>query len=124
MRRFLKFGRYLHISELFYTVALVFVFSYIAFDLLDLDLSNFHLTDMQRNSAAIMTAAPEAAELAKTVKATSFRLQPLVVPASRINESIRIQLKQIPRALRFRGARFLFRPRFIPASTKHSSPAA
>src|SRR6185312_1575187 len=72
-----------------YVFSLVFVFCHIAFDVLDLDLSNFPLNNATHESGAIITTAPEAAELVKTVKADGFRTNPSFLEPVAVNESVR-----------------------------------
>ena len=113
-----RFWRWVHL------VSAVFVFSYIAFDVLDLDLSNFPLKHAPRERAAIITEAPKATELVNTVNSDGFRIAPLLLQPSIFKESIRIQQKDLLRTSRFRKARILFRPRIVQRSTSDSSPSA
>ena len=103
-------------------VSALFVFSYIAFDVLDLDLSDFPLKHAPHERAAIITETPKATELVNTVNWDGFKIA-LLLPAI-FKESIRIQQKNLLRTSRFRKARMLFHPRIVQRSTSDSSPSA
>ena len=104
-------------------VSALFVFSYIAFDVLDLDLSDFPFKHAPREKAAIITETPKATELVNTVNSDGFKIALLLLPAI-FKESIRIQQKNLLRTSRFRKARMLFHPRIVQRSTSDSPPSA
>src|SRR5215831_4638398 len=104
MKRF-RFWRWVNImSE-------VLVFSYVAFDVLDLDLSDFPLNERM----LIITEASKATEMVHTLNWNGFHIVPSLLQTSLFKETIRIQQKNILRASRFREARILFPPADHPA---------
>jgi|GEM_PF-2392245 len=114
IKRF-RFWRWVHI------MSAVLVFSYVAFDVLDLDLSDFPLNERM----LIITEAPKATEMVHTLNWSGFQIVPSLLQPSLFKESIRIQQKNILRASRFREARILFHRLIIPqSSTLDSSPPA
>src|SRR5712692_11148674 len=102
----------------------LFVCSYISFHVLDLDLSDFPLTEPSGETTLVIIEAPETTELASAINETSFRVTPsLVDPA--IKESIRFQQKNLLRHTRVRDARLrLYRLTIPRPSAFESSPAA
>ena len=76
----------------------VLVFSYVAFDVLDLDLSDFPLSERM----LIITEAPKATEMVNTVNWNGFQIVPSLLQPSLFKESIRIHQKNILRVSRFR----------------------
>jgi len=114
IKRF-RFWRWVHI------MSAVLVFSYVAFDVLDLDLSDFPLNERM----LIITEAPKATEMVHTLNWNGFHIVPSLLQTSLFKETIRIQQKNILRASRFREARILFHQLIIPqSSTLDSSPPA
>ena len=114
IKRF-RFWRWVHI------MSAVLVFSYVAFDVLDLDLSDFPLNERM----LIITEAPKATEIVHTLNWSGFQIVPSLLHPSLFKESIRIQQKNILRASRFREARILSHRLIIPqSSTLDSSPPA
>ena len=112
IKRF-RFWRWVHI------MSAVLVFSYVAFDVLDL--SDFPLNERM----LIITEAPKATEMVHTLNWNGFHIVPSLLQPSLFKESIRIQQKNILRASRFREARILFHRLIIPqSSTLDSSPPA
>lgn len=112
IKRF-RFWRWVHI------MSAVLVFSYVAFDVLDL--SDFPLNERM----LIITEAPKATEIVHTLNWSGFQIVPSLLQPSLFKESIRIQQKNILRASRFREARILFHRLIIPqSSTLDSSPPA
>jgi len=101
----------------------LFVCSYISFHVLDLDLSDFPLTEPSGETTLVIIEAPETTELASAISETSFRVTPsLVDPA--IKESIRFQQKNLLRHTRVRDARLRLHRLTIPRfSASDSSPA-
>jgi len=114
-----RFWRWIHI------VSAVFVFSYIAFDVLDLELSDFPLRHATREKMLIITEAPKATEMVNTLNWNGFRIVLSLLQPSLFKESIRIQQKNMLRASRFREARIPFhRLTLSQSSTLDSSPPA
>ena len=73
-------------------VTALFVLSYISFQVLDLDLSDFPTSESSGETSLAIVEASESTELASAINETSFRVTPsLVDPA--IKESIRFQQK-------------------------------
>src|SRR5262245_54278478 len=114
IKRF-RFWRWVHI------LSAMLVFSYIAFDVLDVDLSDFPLSVRM----LIITEAPKATEMVNTLNWNGFRKVLCLLRPSLFKESIRIQQKNMLRASRFREARIPFhRLTLSQSSTLDSSPPA
>ena len=112
IKRF-RFWRWVHI------MSAVLVFSYVAFDVLDL--SDFPLNERM----LIITEAPKATEIVHTVNWNGFHIVPSLLQPSLFKESIRIQQKNMLRASRFREARIPFHRLTLSQSpTLDSSPPA
>jgi len=112
IKRF-RFWRWVHI------MSAVLVFSYVAFDVLDL--SDFPLNERM----LIITEAPKATEMVHTLNWSGFQIVPSLLHPSLFKESIRIQQKNMLRASRFREARIPFhRLTLSQSSTLDSSPPA
>lgn len=124
-------------------LSVVFVFSYIAFEVLDLDLSDLTAHHKARHAATarkrsvplrhaplektvVITEALKVTEIVNTGNPDGFWIAPsLVQPATAtFKESIRIQQKNLLRTSRFRNLRLLSPPRIIPPSNSDSSSAA
>lgn len=100
----------------------VFVCSYISFHVLDLDLSDFPLTDSSDETTLAITEAPETTELSAAMSENSFRIMPsLLDPA--IKESIRLQQKNLRRQTRVRDNRLRLRRLMIPRSSTAVDPS-
>ncbi len=113
-----RFWRYVHI------VSAVFVFSYIAFDVLDLDLSDFPLQHAPREQTVVVTEAPKPTEIVNLGNSDGFWIAAALLQPATFKELIRIQQKDLIRTSRFRKLRLLSPPRIIPPSNSDSSPAA
>ena len=112
IKRF-RFWRWVHI------MSAVLVFSYVAFDVLDL--SDFPLNERM----LIITEAPKAIEMVNTLNWNGFRKVLSLLQPSLFKESIRIQQKNMLRASRFREARIPFHRLTLSQSpTLDSSPPA
>ena len=110
---------------LMHIITVLFVFSYIAFDILDLDLSEFPLQQAAQKQAVIIAEAPNATELANLPNRDSLRIEPSLVDPSVSKESIRFQDNRILRIPWFHIARaHIHRVNFPQSSTLDSSPAA
>ena len=79
--------------RLVHTVTVVFVFSYIAFDVLDLDLSDFPLKQVARERVVVVTESPKGTELANLLDHDGLRMKPSLLDPSIFKESIRLQQK-------------------------------
>jgi hypothetical protein len=111
--------------RLVHTVTVVFVFSYIAFDVLDLDLSDFPLKQVARERVVVVTESPKGTELANLLDHDGLRMKPSLLDPSIFKESIRLQHKDKLIALRFRADRIHVLRLGLPrSSTLDSSPAA
>jgi hypothetical protein len=125
MPRRLKFQTSSRPCGLMHIIAVLFVFSYIAFDILDLDLSEFPLQRAAQKQVVIIAEAPNATELANLPNRDSLRIEPSLVDPSVSKESIRFQDNRILRIPWFHIARaHIHRVNFPPSSTLDSSPAA
>ena len=110
---------------LIHVVTVLFVFSYIAFDILDLDLSEFPLQQTAQKQVVIIAEAPNATELANLPNRDSLRSEPSLIDPSVSKESIRFQDNRILRIPWFHIARaHIHRVNFPQSSTLDSSPAA
>jgi len=106
-------------------ITILFVFSYIAFDILDLDLSEFPLQQVSHKQVVILAEAPSATELDYFLDHDSRLIQSPVLDLSNSKESIRLQdhrLLRIP-SLRLVHSHIL-RIVFPHSSSSDSSPAA
>ena len=125
MPRRLKFQTSGRSCGLMHIITVLFVFSYIAFDILDLDLSEFPLQQAAQKQAVIIAEAPNATELANLPNRDSLRIEPSLVDPSVSKESIRFQDNRILRIPWFHIARaHIHRVNFPQSSTLDSSPAA
>jgi len=113
-----RFWRCAHI------LSAVFVFSYIAFEVLDLDLSDFPLRHAPLEKTAVITEALKVTEIVNTGNPDGFWIAPSLFQPATFKESIRIQQKNLLRTSRFRNLRLLSPPRIIPPSNSDSSSAA
>ena len=125
MLRHHKFKNSNRLWRLVHIVTVVFVFSYIAFDVLDLDLSDFPLKQVPRERVVVVTEAPKGTGLANLLDQNGLRMKPSLLDPSIFKESIRLQHKDKLIALRFRADRIHVPRLTLPrSSTLDSSPAA
>ena len=103
-----------------YIISAVFVFSYIAFDVLDLDLSNFRLNHAPFEKTAIVSEAPKPTELSNAANIHGLRIAPSLQEPPVFKDKIQSDLLRIPR---FRKLRITFHPLIIPRSSSDPSPA-
>jgi len=101
-------------------ISAVFVFSYIAFDVLDLDLSDFPLNHAQREKTALVSEAPKITEPSNAGNFHGFRIAPSLVARPIFKDSIQNNLLRVPR---FRKLLVSFHPLIIPRSSSDPSPA-
>ena len=78
-----------------YTVVAMFVFTYIAFDVLDLDLSDFPLKQAAHERVVLATEMPRGTEQADLFGRHLLRVEPLLQHLSPFKESIRLRHKEI-----------------------------
>jgi hypothetical protein len=125
MPRCSKLTKRFHLGRWIHIATAVFVFSYIAFDVLDLDLSDFPLKQASQERTVIITETPKTVELANALSAESFRIASSVVQPFVSKESIRFQQKHLIQPARFREILiFLHRLNLPQSSSTDSSPAA
>ena len=112
------------ISRLVYVIAAIFVVIYIAFDVLDLDLSNFPLNRTPRQRLEVVTQTPKAVELVNLCERSTFSLERLLPDPSISRDSIRLNHKG-GTVLMVRAARTHILKLTLPRSSPpESSPAA
>ena len=119
----LRFTKRRSLWQWVHILSAVFVFSYIAFDVLDLDLSDFPLKHPAREKAATITATVKPTELLTTAKSEAFRIESALLQSSIFKELVRIQQQDMLRTSRFRKSPLAFRPPRIPQSTSDSPVA-
>jgi hypothetical protein len=125
MLRGLRLTKRFNLWRLVYIASAVFVFSYIAFDVLDLDLSDFPLKQASHERTVIITETPKTVELANALSAESFRIASSLAQPLVSNESIRFQQKHLIQPKRFRQTLILLHRLNLPqSSSTDSSPAA
>ena len=104
-------------------VTALFVLSYISFQVLDLDLSDFPTSESSGETSLAIVEASESTELASAINETSFRVTPsLVDPA--IKESIRFQQKNLLQHTRVRNPRTRLHRLTVPRSSPVDASAA
>ena len=114
-----NFRRWMHVASA------VFVLSYIAFDVLDLDLSDFPLKETSHERTAIIAETPKTVELTNALSADSFRITSSLLQPFESKESIRFQQKTLLQPTRFRDTRIHLHRFHLPqSSNSDSSPAA
>jgi hypothetical protein len=104
-------------------IAAVFVCSYISFHVLDLDLSDFPISESSSEGSLAILETSESTELASAINEQGFRVIPSSLNAT-IEESIRSQNHNLPGKAPIRDIRVYLRlmvPRF---SASESPPAA
>jgi hypothetical protein len=104
-------------------VTAMFVFSYIAFDVLDLDLSNFPLKQVP-HERVVVTEVPKGTELANLFSDDGLRIEPLFLDPAIFKESTRLRHKDTRRILRSNTYLNIHRLIFPRSSTQGSSPEA
>ena len=125
MLSFGKLNKSFYMGRVIHIVTAVFVLLYIAFDVLDLDLSDFPLKQAAHERTVIIAETPKTVELTQALSADSFRIvsslqQPLVS-----KDSIRFQQNHLVQPARFRETRILLHRLNLPQfSNTNSSPAA
>jgi hypothetical protein len=114
-----RFWRLVHI------VTALFVFSYIAFDVLDLDLSDFPLKQAPREQVVVVTEVPKGIVLANLRGDTGLRMEPSLLDPAIFKESNRLRYhKDTLRALRSTAYPHVHRLTFPRSSNQDSSPPA
>jgi len=124
MRRHFKFLTSVSFWRLVHIFTVVFVLSYIAFDVLDLDLSDFPLKRAPRQRVVVMTEMPKGTELANLLEGHLIRMEPLLLDPS-FKESIRLHHKDTLRTFSVRADRIhVHRIAHQLSSALESSPPA
>ena len=114
-----RFWRLVHI------VTVIFVFFYIAFDVLDLDLSGFPLKQVPRDQVVVVTEVPKGTELAILLGDAGLQMEPSLLDPAILKESNRLRYyKDTRRTLRSTAYTHVHRLTFPRSSTRDSSPAA
>lgn len=124
MPRHFRFPTYVCLWRLVYIASAVFVFSHIAFDVLDLDLSDFPLQQVSRERVVVVTEAPKGTELVNLLGDVGLRMDPSLLDPANFKESTRLQHKDTLRTLRSTAYLHIHRLIFPRSSTGDSSPAA
>jgi len=114
-----RFWRLVHI------VTVIFVLFYIAFDVLDLDLSGFPLKQVPREQVVVVTEVPKGTELANLLGDAGLRMEPSLLDPAIFKESTRLRhykdALQTVRPTAYPHAHRLIFPR---SSTRDSSSPA
>jgi len=124
MLRWATFPASIRLGRLVHLITAVFVFSYIAFDVLDLDLSDFPLKQAARERAVVVSEVPKGTELASLINHDGHRLGPWLLDASVVKQSLRVQDNNIQRTSQFHDARTYVHRLVFPRSCKSDSPPA
>jgi len=124
MLRWATFPASIRLGRLVRLITAVFVFSYIAFDVLDLDLSDFPLKQAARERAVVVTEVPKGTELTNLINHDGHRLGPWLLDASVVKQSLRVQDNNIQRTSQFHDARTYVHRLVFPRSSKSDSPPA
>lgn len=124
MLRHLRFPTYVSLWRLVHIVTAVFVFSYIAFDVLDLDLSDFPLKQVPRERVILVTEVPKGTELVNLLGDGGLRMEPSFLDPAIFKESTRLRNKDKPRTLWSAAYSHIHRLTFPRSSPPDSSPAA
>jgi hypothetical protein len=125
MARLLNMTRHFRFSRLIHIITVVFVFSYIAFDVLDLDLSDFPLKQASQQHTVVIAETPKAAEVENVLNLDSFRIPSFWLQPSLSKESVRLQQKQFIQPVRSRDSLIHLHRLHLPQSADaSSSPAA
>lgn len=124
MRRYSKVLTSVRWWRFVYILAAVFVLSYIAFDVLDLDLSDFPLSKTPRTRVVAVTESAKATKLASLFENQVLPVEPLLVNPSIFKESIRAQHKHLLRIFTFRADHVHVHRVAHPLSSTKDSPSA
>ena len=118
-----KFSASICLWQLVHIVTVMFVFSYIAFDVLDLDLSDFPLKQVTHERVAVVTEVPKGTELANLLGDAGPRMEPSLLDPAIFKGSTRLRHKDTLRTLRSTAYPHFHRLTFPRSSTRDSSPA-
>lgn len=126
MRRYLKLLSAVNGWQWVHLVTALFVFSYIAFDVLDLDLSNFPLKQATPKRVVVVTEIPRGTKLISMLETHLLRIESWILDPSVFEESDRLQHKTLLRTLRLNDIVQFHRiiHVFSSDSQSSSSPAA
>ena len=120
----LEFTQHFNLRQSVHVVCAVFVLFYIAFDVLDLDLSDFPLQQMSHRQVVIVAEAPQVPELFNLLDRDSPRIGSLFIDPSISKESFRFRHQRVLQVLWLHIARAqIYRITFPRSSTTDSSPA-
>jgi hypothetical protein len=122
--RHLRFPTYVDLWRLVYIASAVLVFCYIAFNVLDLDLSDFPLKQVPRDHVVVVTEVPKGTELAHFVGDAGLRIEPSFLDPALFKESTRLQEKDQARTLRTGAHLQIYRITFPRSGSRESAPAA
>ena len=111
------------IWKLIHLVSAVFVLSYVFFQVLDLDLSDFPLKAAPEERAVVLTEATETTELTNAISEDSFRLVVLQSQPS-VKQVIRFQQKNFFHPALQREVRIYLHRLKIPRSSALDSSSA
>jgi hypothetical protein len=125
MLHYFRLNRSSLLLRTIYIASAVFVFSYILFDVLDLDLSDFPLRQAPLERSAVVTQVPKGTEHTFLPDRTVFWVDLSLLFSEISKESLRLQHKGMLRSLLFDSARTrVYRIALPRSSTKDSSPSA
>ena len=124
MARILRVSPSLRFWRLVHIVTAVFVFSYIVFDVLDLDLSDFPLKQVPHERVVVVTEVPKVTELTNLFGGGGLLIEPSFLDPAIFKESTRLQHKDTRRTLRSNTYLYIHRLIFPRSSSQDSSPAA
>ena len=125
MPRHCKFKNANRLWRLIHIASAIFVFFYIAFDVLDLDLSDFPLKQAAHERTVIIAETPKTVELANALGADSFRIASSLRQPFESKESTRFQQKNLLQPTQFRDTLVHLHRFHLPQSySTDSSPAA
>jgi|SRR5262249_25555390 len=125
MRHYFRRSRSSFLWRAVYIVSAVFIFSYIVFDVLDLDLSDFPLRQAPIQKTAAVIQLPKGIERPFLPDRTNFCVDLTLLVANISNGFLSLQHKGIFRPLKFDSARTrVYRIALPRSSTEDSSPSA
>ena len=124
MLRWATFPASIRLGRLVHLITAVFVFSYIAFDVLDLDLSDFPLKQAARERAVVVTEVPKGTEWTNLIDHDGHRLGPWLFDASVVKQSMRLHDNNIQRTSQSHSARTYVHRLVFPRSSRSDSPPA
>ena len=124
MVRHFRFQTCVCLWRLVYIASAVFVFFYVAFDVLDLDLSDFPLGQVPRERVVAVTEVPKGTEVVNITGNADLRMEPWLLDPAGFKESTRLQHKDTLRTLRSNADPYIHGLTFSRSSIRDWSPAA